>query len=177
MVVVNQPAWRARMPLNLATPLHDFPRNPEKVLPKFDPGKGVFAEDHLQNFYLDLNILNVDHEDVVCILFQYTFEPKASSWYFSLQANSIVDCDSFEKAFLGKFGNQKTVVTLMKELLFMRMENKEKVQDFNHRLTTPLNNFSAATKPTEESLIEYYTTTLDPPITMFVKRFGKITLV
>ena len=40
-----------------------------------------------------------------------------------------------------------------------------------------MNNFSVATKPTEESLIDYYTTTLDPPIEMFVKRSSKITLV
>ena len=114
MVVVNQPTWRARMPLNLAAPLHDLPKHPEKVLPKFDPGRDVSIEDHLHNFYLALNVLNVGHEDVVCILFQYTFELKASSWYFSLQANSIVNWDSFEKAFLGNFGNQKTVATLMK---------------------------------------------------------------
>ena len=102
------------MLLNLVAPLHDLPKHREKVLPKFDPGKGVSAEYHLLNFYLALNILNVDHEYVVCILFQYTFEPKAYSWYFSLQANSIVNWDGFEKAFLGKFGNQKTVATLMK---------------------------------------------------------------
>ena len=75
-----------------------------------------------------LNILNVDYKYVVFILFQYTFEPKESSWYFSLQTNAIVNWDGFEKAFLGKFGNQKTVATLMKELLSMRMENKEKVK-------------------------------------------------
>ena len=36
--------------------LHDLPKHPQKVLPKFDPGKGVSTEDHLKNFYLDLNI-------------------------------------------------------------------------------------------------------------------------
>ena len=71
-----------------------------------------------------LNLLNVEHEYVVCRLFQYTFEPKASSWYFSLQDNSIVNWDGFEKAFLRKFGNQKIVATLMKELMSMRMEKK-----------------------------------------------------
>ena len=40
-----------------------------------------------------------------------------------------------------------------------------------------MNNFSVATKPTKESLIEYYTTSLDPLITMFLKRDGKVTLV
>ena len=37
------PAWRARTPLNLATPLHAFPQNPEKALPKFDPRKRNFS--------------------------------------------------------------------------------------------------------------------------------------
>ena len=106
-----------------------------------------------------LNILNVDYEDVVCIFFPYTFEPKASSWYFSFQDNSIVNWDGFEKAFLGKFGNQKTIATLMKEFLYMRMEKKEKVQDFNQRFTNLLNSFNATMKPADESLIEYYTTT------------------
>ena len=80
-------------------------RTQKRFLPNFDPEKGVSAEDDLQNIYLDLNLLNVDHEDVVCRLFHYTFEPKASSWYFSLKANSIVNWDSFEKEFLRKFGN------------------------------------------------------------------------
>ena len=65
----------------------------------------------------------------------------------------------------------------MGTLQSMRMEKKEKVQDFNQRFTTLLNSFSAATKPAEESLVEYYTTTLYLPITMFVKRTSKVTLV
>ena len=54
----------------------------------------------------------------------------------------------------------------MKELLSMRMGDKEKVQDFNQRFTTLLNSFSAATKAAEESLVEYYTTTLYLSIAM-----------
>ena len=65
----------------------------------------------------------------------------------------------------------------MKEVLSMRMEKKEKVQEFNHRFTTLLNSFSAATKPVEESLVECYTTTLYPPTAMFVKRVVKVKLV
>ena len=175
--VVNQQAWRARTPLILEVPLHDLSKHPERVLPKFDPGKGIFAEDHLKSFFLALDILNVEHEDVVCRLFQYTFEPKSSSWYFSLQADSIANLDGFKRVFISKFGNQKTVATLMKELLSMRMERKEKVQDFNQRFTTLLNSFNAATKPAEESLVEYYTIALYPPIAMFVKRTVKPTLV
>ena len=40
-----------------------------------------------------------------------------------------------------------------------------------------MNSFSGTTKPADEPLVEYYTTTLYPPIAMFVKRVGNVTLV
>ena len=61
---------------------------------------------------------------------------------------------------LEKFGNDKTPEDLVMELSTMKMENKEKVQDFNQRFTTLLNSLIVTTKPTEESLVEYYTISL-----------------
>ena len=81
---VDQPTWRARTPLNLATPLHDFPKHPDRMLPKFDLGKGISTEDHLKSFFLALELLNIEHEYVVCRLFLHNFEPKTISWFFSL---------------------------------------------------------------------------------------------
>ena len=112
--VINQLTWRARTLLNLDAPLHDLPKHPKRVLPKVDPGKGVSAEYHLKRFYLALNLLNVEHKDLVCRLFPYTFEPRASSWFLSLQDNAIENWDGFERVFKSKFRNQKTVATLMK---------------------------------------------------------------
>ena len=86
-------------------------------------------------------------------MFPYNFEPRASSWYFRLQTNSIANRDGFEKVFISKLGNRKTVATLMKEFLSIRMEKKEKVQKFNQRCTTLLNSFSVVTKPAEDSLV------------------------
>ena len=57
---VKQPAWRARTPLNLPAPLHYFPKHPDRVLPKFDPGKGISAKDHLKSLYLAMELLNVE---------------------------------------------------------------------------------------------------------------------
>ena len=65
----------------------------------------------------------------------------------------------------------------MKQSLSMRMEKKEKNQDFNQRFTTLLSSFSVATKPDEEYLVEYYTTKLYPTIEMVVTREMKPTLV
>ena len=107
-------AWRARTPLNMAPPLLVFPQNPEKSLPKFDPGEGISMDDHLQSFFLALELLAVDHDDVVCRLFPHTFKAKAASWYFDLPTNSITNWDTFERLFKGKFGSQRTIASLMK---------------------------------------------------------------
>jgi hypothetical protein len=69
--------------LNLAEPLHEMPRKPEKLLPKFDPDRPGSPEDHIKNFFLATLLLNVQHEDVVCRLFPYTFSGRASTWYFN----------------------------------------------------------------------------------------------
>ena len=51
VVMINQPAWKAKMPLNLVAALHDLPKHPERVLPKFDPEKGISVEDcHIPQF-------------------------------------------------------------------------------------------------------------------------------
>ena len=114
--------------------------------------------------------LVVEHGDGVCRLFLHTLKGKATSWYFGLQANSITDCNTFERLFKNKFGSQRTIDALMKELLALSKEKKEKVQDFSKRFAAHLNNFSAAINPTEETLIEYYTSALGLDIAMFVKR-------
>ena len=85
------PAWRARTPLNLAPPLHDLPPNPQQSLPKFDLGEGIYVDDHLHSFFLALEVLAVEHEDVVCRMFPHALKAKATSWYFGLHANSITD--------------------------------------------------------------------------------------
>ena len=85
------PPWRAITPLNVAAPLHALPQNVDNSLPKFDLEKGIYIDDHLQSFYLALELLAVEHEDVVCRLFPHTFETKASARYFGLQENSITN--------------------------------------------------------------------------------------
>ena len=57
------------------------------------------------------------------------------------------------------------------------MEKREKVLDFNHRFAHHLNNFNAAIMLAEETLIEYYSSTLSPEIAMFVKRSVKPSLL
>ena len=52
---------------------HPLPNHLEKWLPKFDPDSKQIAEDHIKNFMLSIRLCNVEHEDVICRLFPYTF--------------------------------------------------------------------------------------------------------
>ena len=51
------------------------------------------------------------------------------------------------------------------------------MHNFNQRFAVHLNNFDATIKPVENTLIEYYTSALNPEIAIFVKRSVKPTLV
>jgi hypothetical protein len=84
----NQP-WLAMDSPALPGRLHHLPRHPEKILPKFDPETSGLPEDHIKKFILAIRLMNVQHEDVVCHLFPYTFENSTSTWYFNLPVGSI----------------------------------------------------------------------------------------
>ena len=72
-------AWMSQSPLDLLGPLYDMPRHLEKHLPKFDPEKGTLAEDHISSFYLSLQIMRVQTNDVAFRLFLHTLENKAAT--------------------------------------------------------------------------------------------------
>jgi hypothetical protein len=71
-----------------------LPKHLEKLLPKFDPNKKDSTKDHIKKFMRIVRLMNKEHEDVVCRLFPYTFEGKASTWYFSLRTrvNYKLEC-------------------------------------------------------------------------------------
>ena len=92
---------------------HRLPKNPEKWLPKFNPDDKIPVEDHIKSFMKAIRLRNVIHEDMVCRLFPYTFEGKASTWYFALEASSIPSWDVFSELFTQKFGDDKTLEDLV----------------------------------------------------------------
>jgi len=149
------PCWRAQGALNLAGTLHEIPRKYDKFLPKFDPDKPGSPKDHLNNFFITTHLQNVQHEDVVCRLFPYTFSTKASTWYFSLPPESITEWDDFERLFIRKFGERKMNAYLHKELGAIKMDKKEKVKDFNQRFLNVLIKFPHKVAHAQSLSIEY----------------------
>ena len=95
---------------------HPLPKHPKKLLPKLDPNNDVTPKDHIKQFMLSLRLMDVQHKDVVCKLFPYTFVDKASTWFFSLTTGSIASWQQFETAFLTQFGDDKTFGILFLEI-------------------------------------------------------------
>jgi len=80
--------------------------------------------------------MNVQHEDVACRIFPYTFENSSSTWYFNLLVGSITSWKKFQKDFLDKFVEETTMWDLMAEFFSTTMSPKEKVKDFSQSFTT-----------------------------------------
>ena len=83
--------------------------------------------------------MDVQHEDVVCRLFPYTFVGQFSTWFFSLAAGSIASWQQFVISFLSQFGDDRTSGVLVLELSRMRFDKKDKVKDFNQIFINLLN--------------------------------------
>ena len=122
-----------------------------------------------------LNLMNVEHKDVVCILFPHTLEGKATKWFLNLAPRSITSWKKFEEAFMAQFSDKQMLGILFLEILRIRMDENDKVKYFNQRFITLLNRIPI--KPAKVAQIEYYTSALPPNIAMFVKNQEKLTLV
>jgi hypothetical protein len=156
---------------------HPLPKHSEKWLPKFDPDSKQIAEDHIKKFMLAIRLWNVEHEDIVCRLFPYTFKGNASTWYFAQQPHTIVSWENFESCFLEKFGDGKPSEVLVMNLSSLKMNPKEKVKEFNQRFLTLKNRIPADSMPAESLIIAYNTKSLHQSIAIWVKRSKKSTLL
>eukprot|EP00253_Pinus_taeda_P034457 PITA_34457 len=137
----------------------------------------MLAEEHINNFIPSVNLNGVTNEDVVVRLFPYTLQGTAESWYFSLPSGSITSWDIFQSQFLTKFGDDRSTATLISDLSNLKAKTKEPIKDFNLRFNKILNKIPATSQPSEEVRCEWYITTLQSNLVVFVDRANKTTLV
>jgi hypothetical protein len=169
--------WLDQYVMAVLGPQHPFPKHPEKWIHKFDLDLKQSVEDHINKFMLVVRLQSVEHEDVVCRLFPYTFEGNASTWYFVQQLQTIISCDKFEPYFLETFGDDKFPEVLVIELSNLKMNPKEKFKEFNQRFITFKNKIPIDSMPAENLTISYYNKALHNNIAIWVKRSKKNTLL
>jgi len=75
--------------LALLAVLHKMLKRVERMNIKFNSDSTVKAKDHLDNFYLQLQTLEVCYDDVACRLFPCTLDGHAATWYHSLPPKLI----------------------------------------------------------------------------------------
>lgn len=172
-MAANRP-WLAMDVIVVHGAQHPLPKHPKKLLPKFDLDNDITPEGHIKQLMLSLRLLDVQHEDVVCRLFPYTFVGQASTLFFSLAAGFVASGQQFETSFKNQFGDDRTSIILVLELSRMRCDKKDKINDLNQRLINLLNRIPK--RLTESIQVELYTATLPPSIPMFVKYKKKRTL-
>lgn len=166
----NQPCLTINA-LAIPGPQNPLPKHIEKILLKFDPNTDILPEHLMKKLIFSLKLVNVQHEDVVCRLFYFTFQGKASSWFFSLAPRSITSWKQFETTFMTQFNDDKTLGILFLYISMININKKEKVKDFNHIFITLLNRIPD--KLAEAVQIEFCIVALPPPVAMFVKRKEK----
>ena len=100
--------WLTIDAIDIPSPTHPFPKNPQKFLLKYDLDDDVLPEYHIKQFMDAFKLMNVGNEDVVCILFPHTFQGKATKWFFDLAPGSITSWDKFEEVFMEEFSEEET---------------------------------------------------------------------
>ena len=73
--------WLTIDAIAIPGPTHPLPKKPHKFLLNYDLDGGVLPEYHIKQFMNALNLMNVEHEDVLCRLFPHTLEGKATKWF------------------------------------------------------------------------------------------------
>ena len=146
--------WLTINVIAILGPTRPLPKKPQKFLPKYDPDDDISLEHHIKQFMDSLKLMNVEHEDVICRLCPHTLQGKATKWFFNLTPGSITSWDKFEEVFMAEFSVEETLGILPLDLLGIRMNENEKVKDFNERVMSLLNGIPM--KPTETIQIEHY---------------------
>ena len=172
-----QSPWNNPGAVLMLAPLSQLPAHPKKLLPKFNTEAGMLVKEHINNFILSINLNRVVNEDAVVRFFPYTLQGTAGSWYFSLPSGSITSWNIFQEQFPTKFGDDRSIVTLINDLSNLRAESREPIKDFNLRFNKILNKIPTSSQPSEEVRSEWYITALPSNLAIFIDRANKTTLV
>ncbi|XP_059073818.1 uncharacterized protein LOC131874453 [Cryptomeria japonica] len=155
------------------TTYNAMPKNPKQFCSKFHSGDlSRSADEHINIFEDLLHNRDIQHEDVACRLFPYTFDEEASHWYIHLPVDSIHNWQEMKDTFLEKFKSPISPSELYRQFMEIRRQEHEPISTFNNRfhktytrLRDPYNLNNAATLPV-------YYVALDCLTSMFVKSKG-----
>jgi len=87
---------------------------------------------------------------------------------------SIATWGHLERLFVAKYGQKKTLSTLVQDLSIMKVNPKETINDFNQRFMAVLNKLPQTSKPAQYILCGFYLTGLPTTIVAFIMNVEKL---
>lgn len=91
-----------------------MPRHLEKLSSNVDPDNKTKVEDHIDDFYMHLRMLELRYGDFYYKIFHFTLEGRVTIWYHNMLVNLVHGWREFKKLFLEKFTDDKTLAMLLK---------------------------------------------------------------
>jgi hypothetical protein len=114
-------------PLVLPQPMNPLPvRDYLKYMPKFIGEEDITIEEHLSAFYIYVDNLNIENEDVWLSFFVQILDGEARKWLRGLTHGSIDGIEAIDDEFLRHWGDKKHFLYYITDM--SKDPNKEWIQ-------------------------------------------------
>jgi hypothetical protein len=147
IVVPMEMPWQPGTPLRLARPLHDIPMDAPNKLPNFIGTGTLSVEEHIQNFYDALALMDITILDVIIRPFVRNFEGEATRWYHFLPNDNVPYWDTMIQEFKKHFQGADDVASLLRDFTTISIHEGEQIHNFNQRFTLTSNRIPTASQP------------------------------
>jgi len=124
--------------LRFPRPHHDIPTEAPNKLPKFSGTSKLNFEEHIQNFYDALSLMDITIPDVIIRHFVRTFEGEVVRWYHLLPNDSIPNWDTMVQEFKKHFQGADDVASLLMDFTTISIHEGDQFRNFNQHLTSTL---------------------------------------
>jgi hypothetical protein len=119
--------WQPMTPLRLTRPLNEIPADAPNMIPKFNDTGTLSFNEHIQNFFDALALMDITILDVIIILFVRTFEGEATRWYHLIPNDSILDWDTMIQELKKHFHGADDVASLLKDFTTISIHEGDKI--------------------------------------------------
>jgi hypothetical protein len=155
--------------LRFPRPHHDIPVDAPNKLPKFSGTSKLNFEEHIQNFYDALSLMDITIPDVIIRHFVRTFEGEAVRWYRLLPNDSIPNWDTMVQEFKKHFQGADDVASLLMDFTTISIHEGDQFRNFNQHFTSTLTRIPTGSQPSRNNLFHYYMTSMNPNVKYIFK--------
>jgi hypothetical protein len=143
-------------PLRLLHDLHPYPHYSFEYLPQFSGEDHVTCERHLGAFEKFVDQFEIDHDDVIMMLFSKSLSGDVVMWFRCLESSSIGSWTELCHAFLKCSGENKSHDQYRFEFNALRTGEEEALVVFNRRFCSVYHSMPMEIKPIETDAMVYY---------------------